>query len=137
VWQNLATKGGPQLDQACATQEFRREYFNLKRMVATAAELSRLGYQQPFLMGLGFDRVWLVTLTVFGPGLPFRSGRQITFAIRLTSFPEQVAPAYRQTINGKESGGGRRNTDGAIRDPRQLYVKNGKPRLNYEHSVTV
>ena len=35
-------------------------------------------------MGLGVDRLWLVTLTVFDPGFPFRSGRHLTFDIALS-----------------------------------------------------
>src|ERR1019366_495906 len=37
-------------------------------------------------IGLGVDRVCVDTVTVFRPGFPFTSGRQIVFVMALTSF---------------------------------------------------
>jgi hypothetical protein len=62
--------------------------------VATAAESVSLAAYLPHFVGigLGVDRVYVDTVTVFGPGFPFTSGRQIVLDIALTSFQGPVAP---------------------------------------------
>jgi hypothetical protein len=50
-------------------------------------EFASLDYLPHFLsIGLGVDRVCVDTSTVFGPGFPVTSGRQIVFDIAFTSF---------------------------------------------------
>jgi hypothetical protein len=51
------------------------------RSVAVAAQGLAKPYLQPLPVGLGLDRTCASTRTVLGPDLPFRSGRQIVFAM--------------------------------------------------------
>jgi hypothetical protein len=138
VWQHLATKKGIGSSIRLALRKNSEESISTIRMVATAAEVSRLGYQHPFLMGLGFDRMWLVTLTVFRPDLPFRSGRQITFAILASPpFRGRLPLPTGSRLTETRVATVAASTDGAVRDRRQLNAKNGRPRLNNERSITV